>query len=99
VGRTVRFQVRDAGAADEDLAETVARSRAQGLGRVEGALLVACQGRGSDLFGDPDHDVRAVRERLDGASVAGFLAAGELGPVAGRNHVHSFTASILAFGR
>jgi small ligand-binding sensory domain FIST len=29
--------------------------------------------------------------------VAGFFAAGELGPVAGRNFVHGFTASILLF--
>ncbi|MFL6139434.1 MAG: FIST N-terminal domain-containing protein [Frankiaceae bacterium] len=99
VGRTVRFQVRDAGAAEDDLRDTIARSRAQGLGRVEGALLFACEGRGSQLFGDPDHDVVAVRRWLDTASVAGFLAAGELGPVAGRNHVHSLTASMLAFHR
>jgi len=30
--------------------------------------------------------------------VAGFFANGEIGPVAGRNHVHGFTASVLAFG-
>ena len=29
--------------------------------------------------------------------IAGFFAAGELGPVAGRNFVHGFTASILLF--
>jgi small ligand-binding sensory domain FIST len=29
--------------------------------------------------------------------VAGFFAAGELGPVAGRNYLHGFTASVLAF--
>jgi len=32
---------------------------------------------------------------LDG--LAGFFAGGELGPVAGRNHLHGFTASMLAF--
>jgi small ligand-binding sensory domain FIST len=30
--------------------------------------------------------------------VAGFFAAGEIGPVAGRNHMHGLTASVLAFG-
>jgi len=29
--------------------------------------------------------------------VAGFFAAGEVGPVGGHNHVHGFTASILVF--
>ncbi|MDQ3154798.1 MAG: FIST C-terminal domain-containing protein, partial [Actinomycetota bacterium] len=96
VGRTVRFQVRDAAAADEDLAEVLSGFR--GAGRVEGALLFSCNGRGAALFPDADHDVRAVRRALGTAGVAGFFAAGEIGPVAGRNHLHGFTASILAFG-
>jgi small ligand-binding sensory domain FIST len=29
--------------------------------------------------------------------VGGFFAGGEIGPVSGRNYVHGFTASILAF--
>jgi small ligand-binding sensory domain FIST len=35
---------------------------------------------------------------LVGSGVAGCFAAGEIGPVGGRNFVHGFTASILAFG-
>jgi hypothetical protein len=54
------------------------------------------------MFGGSDHDVKIVRQTLgagvDGFSVGGFFAAGEIGPVGGRNHVHAFTASILAFG-
>jgi small ligand-binding sensory domain FIST len=30
--------------------------------------------------------------------VAGFFAAGEIGPVSGRNQVHGSTATVLAFG-
>ena len=96
VGRTVRFQVRDAATADDDLHETVARRRAEGLGPVQAALLFPCDGRG-ELFGDPSHDVVAVRRLLGTSCVGGFTAAGEFGPVAGRNHVHGFSASILAF--
>jgi len=99
VGQTVRFQVRDAHAAEEDLAETLARFRARaGLDPVEGALLFSCNGRGSALFASADHDVRAVQAGLATRGVAGFFAAGEIGPVAGRNHLHGFTASVLAFG-
>ncbi|MGH3907419.1 MAG: FIST signal transduction protein [Pseudonocardiaceae bacterium] len=97
VGRTVRFQVRDAFAADEDLGELFARFRAKS-GPVGGALLFSCNGRGRAMFPSADHDVLAVRAGLDVPGVAGFFAAGEIGPVAGRNHVHGFTASILAFG-
>jgi small ligand-binding sensory domain FIST len=99
VGRTVRFQVRDADAADEDLRMLLERFREQsGLDTVEGALLFSCNGRGAHLFSTADHDVLAVRRGLATAGVAGFFAAGEIGPVGGRNHLHGFTASVLAFG-
>ena len=95
VGRTVRFQVRDAGAAEKDLTALLERFD---LEPVEGALLFSCNGRGRAMFPDSDHDARVLDRVFGGAGVGGFFAAGEIGPVAGRNHVHGFTASILAFG-
>lgn len=96
VGRTVSFQVRDGDAAGEDLDALMARFTAEGP--VEGALLFSCNGRGASMFASADHDVAAVRRGLGISGVAGFFAGGEIGPVAGRNHLHGFTASILAFG-
>ncbi|MBB2913397.1 small ligand-binding sensory domain FIST [Streptosporangium becharense] len=96
IGRTVRFQVRDAATADEDLYEVLDSHREQ-FGRVDGALLFSCNGRGSAMFGTSDHDAVAVRDILGPIGVAGFFAAGEIGPVGGRNHVHGFTASVLVF--
>jgi small ligand-binding sensory domain FIST len=95
VGRTVRFQVRDAGAADEELTLMLGDID---LRPVEGALLFSCTGRGRAMFPNSDHDVRLMRSMLGTSGIGGFFAAGEIGPVAGRNHVHGFTASILAFG-
>jgi small ligand-binding sensory domain FIST len=95
VGQTVRFHVRDAGAADEDLTHLLGDLD---LAPIEGALLFSCSGRGRAMFPNSDHDVRALRDVLGRPGIGGFFAAGEIGPVAGRNHVHSFTASILAFG-
>jgi small ligand-binding sensory domain FIST len=94
VGRTVRFQVRDAGAASEDLAALLPSGDGAGA---RGALLFSCAARRA-LLGRSDHDVRAVRDRLGGAAVAGLVAAGEIGPVGGRNHLHGHSASVLAFG-
>lgn len=96
VGRTVQFQVRDAQTADADLVATLAGARL--TGPVGGALLFSCTGRGANLFLDAGHDVQAVRAGLATEAVAGFFAAGEIGQVAGRNHLHSFTASLLVFG-
>src|SRR6059058_660237 len=99
IGSTVRFQLRDATAADEDLRASLQRFRASSsLETVEGALLFSCNGRGAQLFSSADHDVVMVRDSLGVDGVAGFFAAGEIGPVGGRNHVHGLTASILAFG-
>jgi small ligand-binding sensory domain FIST len=99
VGRTVRFQVRDAETAADDLTQLLTAFRKDsGLGSVEGVLLVSCSGRGSRLFKGAGHDVDAVRETLATTAVAGFFATGEIGPVAGRNHLHGFSAAIMAFG-
>lgn len=107
VGSTVRFQVRDAAGAAQNLYELLGPLRGAAPA---GALLFSCNGRGAGMFGDADHDVRAVRTGLDPAGaaavsggadppVAGFFAAGEIGPVGGRNHLHGFTASVLVFDR
>ncbi|GAA1453421.1 FIST signal transduction protein [Nocardiopsis tropica] len=95
VGQTVRFQVRDAGTADEDLARRLADFGAEHA--VGAGLLFSCNGRGAALFPHADHDVLAVHRVLGVEAVAGFFAAGEIGPVGGVNHVHGFTACLLAF--
>ncbi len=95
VGQTVQFQVRDAESAREDLRLILERERERDERPVVGALLFSCNGRGQALFGQPDHDIRAVQRAFGSVPVAGFFAAGELGPVAGRNFLHGFTASVL----
>jgi len=91
VGTTVQFHVRDAEAADEDLRELLADRQA------EGVLLFTCNGRGSRLFPKPDHDAGVIGDLLGDPPLAGFFAAGELGPVGGHNFVHGFTASMALF--
>ena len=45
-----------------------------------------------------DHDIRHVQAALSpDLPVAGFFAAGEIGPVGGRNFLHGFTASVAVF--
>src|SRR5271168_3369172 len=85
VGATVQFQVRDAAGADKDLRLTVERAGAELSGRPVGALLFTCNGRGRRMFGVADHDASTIEGLLGGIPLAGFFAAGEIGPVAGRN--------------
>ncbi len=101
VGQTVRLQVRDADAADAELRTMLWKLREDVPAPVGGALIFSCNGRGAHLFGGnhggADHDVTVVRDALAAAGVAGCFAAGEIGPVAGRNALHGFTAAVLAF--
>ncbi len=95
VGQTLRFHVRDAGTADDDLRAALAELRA--AGKPAGALLFTCNGRGSSMFPEPDHDARAVGEAVGERSVAGFFCGGEIGPVGGRPFLHGFTATMAVF--
>jgi small ligand-binding sensory domain FIST len=98
VGQTVQFHVRDAHTADEDL-RRILEQEAAALGnrRAAGALLFTCNGRGSHMFSEPDHDAGLLAKLLGEIPQAGFFCAGELGPVGGQNFLHTFTASIALF--
>ncbi len=96
VGQTVRFHLRDAATADEDLRSLLATAKEQG-GAPQGALLFTCNGRGTRLFPEPHHDVETLQEVLGPIPVAGLFAMGEIGPVGGQTFVHGFTASIAVF--
>lgn len=94
VGQTVRLHVRDADSADEELRRLVT-GLPSGTAP-DAALLFTCTGRGSRMFAQPDHDAALVHEALGSVPLAGFFAAGEVGPVGGRSHLHGFTASVVA---
>jgi small ligand-binding sensory domain FIST len=91
IGTTLQFHVRDADAADEDLRALLDPVRG------EAALLFTCNGRGTHLFTEPNHDASTIEEFLGPVPLAGAFCAGELGPVGGRNFLHGFTASMVVF--
>ena len=99
VGQTVKFHIRDWQTADADLRQLLAEGRRAAAGEPFGALLFTCNGRGTRLFPEPHHDARAISNAFGEIPLAGFFAAGEIGPVAGKNFVHGFTASIALFER
>jgi small ligand-binding sensory domain FIST len=88
VGETLQYHLRDAESADDDLRALLGGKEA------DAALVFTCNGRGSHLFGEPDHDARVVADYLRQPAATGFFCAGEFGPIGGQNFVHGFTASI-----
>lgn len=101
-GATVQFHLRDASSADEELRRLLSERQPTEQGaegsRTAAALLFTCNGRGTRMFAHPHHDASIIAELLGEIPLGGFFAAGELGPVGGRNYLHGFTASIALFG-
>lgn len=96
VGQTVQFHLRDEKTADLEL-DTLLGKAASRKHPVGGGLIFTCNGRGTRLFSEPHHDVQAITRHFPELPVGGFFAAGEFGPVTGKNFVHGFTASIALF--
>ena len=96
-GQTVQFHLRNAQSASEELKKLLAADRAAHRCAPLGALMFSCCGRGRGLFGKPHHDAVAMADWLGAIPIAGFFAQGEIGPVGGRNFLHSYTASMAIF--
>ncbi|MEO2094442.1 MAG: FIST N-terminal domain-containing protein [bacterium] len=99
-GQTVQFMVRDAKTAGEDLVQQLAEKAgpAPEQAHAAGVLLFTCNGRGSHMFAEPNHDVRRIQAQLgEKLPIAGFFAMGEIGRVGGQNHLHGFTASVAVY--
>lgn len=97
-GQTIQFQRRDAAAASEDMDELLGRAKkALGHTRILGGCLCSCNGRGSGLFGKPNHDAHTIQTHLGPFGLAGFFCNGEIGPIGERNFLHGYTASLALF--
>lgn len=97
VGQTMRFQVRDARSAHVDLRDALRAGRRSLEGDPGGALIFSCNGRGSHLFDEPDHDATSVANELGDIPAVGLFCNGEIGPVGGHNFLHGFTATLAVF--
>lgn len=100
-GQTVQFHLRDARTAAEDLELLLAAQQLQHP--PAGGLLATCNGRGTRLFPEPGHDARAISKALSpdpenrAFPLAGFFAAGEIGPIGASSFLHGHTASLALF--
>jgi small ligand-binding sensory domain FIST len=97
-GQTMQFQRRDAAAATEDMNELLTRAKNKlGGASIYGGCLCCCNGRGKNLFKQPNHDTELIQQQLGPFGLAGFFGNGEIGPVGEKNFLHSYTASLALF--
>jgi len=92
-GQTIQFHLRDADAADAEM-RLLLEGEVLLSGVPEAVLMFTCNGRGQRLFNLPHHDAALVQSQVGKIPLAGFFAAGEIGPVGGRNFVHGQTAAL-----
>ncbi|MBP0000582.1 MAG: FIST C-terminal domain-containing protein [Cyanobacteria bacterium SID2] len=93
-GQRIQFHLRDANTSAEDL-ETLLQKYCQDAPsdtRPLGALMFACLGRGSGLYGEPNFDSRLFHRYLENVSLSGFFCNGEIGPVGGNTFLHGYTS-------
>lgn len=94
-GETIQFFLRDQRTAEEDLEMLLTPQMLDAP--PSGALLFSCNGRGTRLYDHPNGDISTIQNILGGIHLAGFFAAGEIGPVGGKNFLHGHTASMALF--
>ena len=88
-GQTVQFHIRDAPwPPTRNLGHLLGKARDRCADQpARGALLFTCNGRGSNLFDEPDHDAGLLSFCLGRIPTAGFFAARELGPIGSKNYL------------
>lgn len=96
-GQTIQFHIRDAESADKDMQRLLTASLGEADTPPQGGLLFSCNGRGTRMFDNPNHDIGIVNEQAPNCAVAGFFAAGEIGPVGGKTFIHGLTSSLVLF--
>lgn len=94
-GQTIQFHVRDQQTAYEDFSLLLEAQKLHGPGG--GALLFSCNGRGTRLFSQPNTDANLIADAMGSMPLAGFFAAGEIGPVGDENFIHGHTVCLVAF--
>ena len=94
-GQRVQFHLRDAYTSAHDLTEMLQRYKrsSQWSNSETGALLFQCLGRGSYLYGHPDHDTNMFLDNVGWMPLTGFFCNGEIGQVAGSTYLHGYTSS------
>lgn len=97
-GQTVRFTLRDAIAAREDMKHMLEESRAERVEPPRFALYFNCAGRGSALYGAAGLDPELIRRHFGLLQLAGSESSFEIGPACGRTRVHMFSGALLLAG-
>ena len=98
IGQNLQFQIRDASTASTHFEQHLREKAAELAGRtIYGSCLCDCIGRGTSLYGVPDHDVGIIHDIYPGLPIVGLFCNGEFGPSKNRTLLHGYAASFGLF--
>jgi small ligand-binding sensory domain FIST len=98
-GQTIRFTLRDAiGARDDMKAMLDEQAEARGQAAPGFGVYFNCAGRGSALYGKPGLDPELIRRRFGQLPVIGIESSFEIAPACGQPRIHMFTGVLLLAG-
>lgn len=98
IGQNLQFQIRDANTASSDFEQHLKDKAAELAGRtIYGSCLCDCIGRGTSLYGVPDHDVGIIHEIYPDLPIIGLFCNGEFGPSKNHTLLHGYAASFGLF--
>lgn len=98
VGQNLQFQIRDAHSASHDLEQHL-KAKASELAQrtIYGSCLCDCIGRGTSLYGVPDHDVAIIHDTFSELPIVGLFCNGEFATSQNRTLLHGYAASLGLF--
>ena len=98
VGQNLQFQIRDAHSASNDFEMHLKEKAAELAGRsIYGSCLCDCIGRGTSLYGVPDHDVAIIHDTFSELPIVGLFCNGEFATSQNRTLLHGYAASLGLF--
>jgi len=98
IGQNLQFQIRDASTASANFEQHLQAKAKELTGRtIYGSCLCDCIGRGTSLYGVPDHDVSMIHEIYPDLPIVGLFCNGEFGPSKNRTLLHGYAASLGLF--
>lgn len=93
--QTIRFHVRDAPAARQELREHVSTIRAQRAGETLHAVIVFnSEARDGNFFGSSRTDAREIAELCGTAACVGIFCSEEIGPAKQKAVLHQFSTTV-----
>ncbi len=95
-GQIVQFHLRNPFAAAEDIRAIVNRLHEKTQAHPPAfGLYFNCLGRGTGLYGEPNHDIQIIKEKFPDLPIIGFFGNAEFAPIGSRNFAHAYTGALV----